>query len=105
MASRECRHIKTNGRRCCSPRLTGRDLCYFHTRLFQRAMKPSSKPAHLSLSPPWTPSAWAANPIELNLPALEDRESIQVPSLSWSPRSQTTASNPSAPPSSSTASS
>ena len=31
-----CRHIKTNGRRCRSPRLTGHDLCYFHARFHER---------------------------------------------------------------------
>ena len=36
MKNRVCRHIKTNGRRCASPRLTGRDLCYFHARIHQR---------------------------------------------------------------------
>jgi hypothetical protein len=77
MASRECRHIKTNGRRCRSPRLTGRDLCYFHTRLFQRheAVIQTSAPI---IGPSVASNALAASPIELNLPALEDPESIQV---------------------------
>lgn len=33
----QCVHIKLGGRRCGSPALTGRRLCYFHARLRRRA--------------------------------------------------------------------
>jgi hypothetical protein len=80
MKTRECRHIKTNGRRCRSPRLTGRDLCYFHTRLFQRhdALIQTTTSIPAPATAPATTPALAVNPIELDLPALEDAESIQV---------------------------
>jgi hypothetical protein len=31
-----CRHIKTNGEQCNSPRLLDRDFCFFHNRMLNR---------------------------------------------------------------------
>jgi hypothetical protein len=56
----ECRHIKTSGGKCGSPALRGKPYCYFHARLKQRAARPAS---------PY---------LALELPALEDRGSIQI---------------------------
>jgi hypothetical protein len=64
----ECRHIMPNGARCHSPALSGKDYCYYHNRLHQRA-----KPAAPS-------GARSAAPAEdaLKLPDIEDRVAIQV---------------------------
>ena len=64
----ECRHIMPNGARCHSPALHGKDYCYYHTRLHQRA---KSSPA---------PGARSAAPSDsaLKLPDIEDRIAIQV---------------------------
>jgi hypothetical protein len=71
-----CRHIKTNGKRCKSPALRSRDFCYFHARVIQRQNEFFGSRISPSLSlpsdPPPTP------PIELDLPVLEDAESIQI---------------------------
>jgi hypothetical protein len=78
MKTRVCRHIKTNGRRCASPRLTGRDLCYFHAHIHQRQdlmIQTHSPIIPTNQSTSYTP---AAHPIEIDLPVLEDAESIQV---------------------------
>jgi hypothetical protein len=71
-----CRHIKTNGCRCRSPRLTGRDLCYFHARSYERqgSMVRSHSPIGTG-TPTYTPTI---QPIEIDLPILEDAESIQI---------------------------
>jgi len=58
-----CRHVKTNGLRCQSPALTDEHWCYFHYRLITR---------HRYLNEIRT-----ERPV-LQIPALEDRESIQV---------------------------
>ena len=60
-----CRHIKANGIRCGSPALTGEYWCFFHHRLLTRhrnirAIKSESPQPNLQLPP------------------LEDRESIQL---------------------------
>ena len=71
-----CRHIKTNGRRCRSPRLTGRDLCYFHARFHER--QDSMVRSHSPLGTGNATYAPTILPIEIDLPILEDAESIQV---------------------------
>jgi hypothetical protein len=55
-----CRHIKTNGKRCQSPALSGSAFCYFHSRVHTIAK---------------TKSTISDN---INLPLLEDPASIQV---------------------------
>jgi hypothetical protein len=88
-----CRHIKTNGERCGSPALRNQTHCYFHRNLTAR--HPRSTPDPIAgvpgqlagwggiptiihpLDPTREPHLAATQPT-LNLPALEDRESIQV---------------------------
>jgi len=76
MSTRVCRHIKTNGRRCKSPRLHQRDLCYFHARILERQDLMVQANSPLGLATPTYPPT--LQPIELDLPILEDAESIQV---------------------------
>jgi hypothetical protein len=84
-----CRHIKTNGRRCKSPSLGLSAFCYFHSRLHRRhrnLVETSSalveihpNPASTaSGAPQYQPDYATQDPIELDLPPLEDAESIQV---------------------------
>jgi hypothetical protein len=84
-----CRHIKTNGRQCKSPSLGLSAFCYFHSRLHRRhrnlvensSALLSSHPdqaASPSGGPQYLPNYAAQNPIELDLPPVEDPESIQV---------------------------
>jgi hypothetical protein len=79
-----CRHIKTNGRRCKSPSLGLSAFCYFHSRLHRRHKKlVESAPVLLENNPNPTTSAtgqphYLPDPLELDLPPLEDVESIQV---------------------------
>src|SRR6202035_5481683 len=62
-----CRHIKTDGRRCKSPSLTGGIWCYFHSRLHRRHTRPNQAArGHLIPGP------------HIELAALEDRESVQA---------------------------
>jgi len=81
-----CRHIKTNGRRCKSPSLGLSAFCYFHSRLLRRhkhliETAPVIPAGHSTTSassietPQYLPEAAA---LELDLPPLEDVESIQV---------------------------
>ena len=74
-----CRHIKTNGERCGSPALTNHAFCYFHRNLTQRHPKPAPEIPTIihPLDPTREPHVAATQPT-LNLPALEDRESIQL---------------------------
>jgi len=84
-----CRHIKTNGRRCKSPSLGLSAFCYFHSRLHRRhrnLVESSSallethpnRASTASGAPQYQPDYPAQDPIELDLPPLEDVESIQV---------------------------
>jgi hypothetical protein len=73
MKNRVCRHIKTNGRRCTSPRLTGRDLCYFHARIHQRQDLMIQTHSPITEPNPYIP---AAHPIEI-------RKSTLMISVEW----------------------
>jgi hypothetical protein len=79
-----CRHIKTNGRRCKSPSLGLSAFCYFHSRLHRRHKNLVERaPVLLENNPNPTTSAtgqpqYLPDPLELDLPPLEDVESIQV---------------------------
>jgi hypothetical protein len=79
-----CRHIKTNGRRCKSPSLGLSAFCYFHSRLHRRHKNLlENAPALLENYSNPTSSAtgqpqYLPDPLELELPPLEDAESIQV---------------------------
>jgi hypothetical protein len=89
MPATTCRHIKTNGRQCKSPALGLSAFCYFHSRLHRRHRNLLENSSTLSLPnpnpttsasgiPQYLPDNTAQNPIELDLPPLEDAESIQV---------------------------
>ncbi|WP_433974197.1 hypothetical protein [Tunturiibacter lichenicola] len=81
-----CRHIKTNGRRCKSPSLGQSAFCYFHSRLHRRHKNlAENAPVLLENQPNPTSAATGTHqflpesaPLELDLPPLEDVESIQV---------------------------
>jgi hypothetical protein len=81
-----CRHIKTNGRRCKSPSLGQSAFCYFHSRLHRRHKNlVENAPTLLENQPNPTSTATGIHqnlpesaPLELDLPPLEDVESIQV---------------------------
>jgi len=65
-----CRHIKTNGLQCHGVALNGSVFCYFHRRL-HRSHDLYRDKAYLQ------PGLIAHDPF-LKLPAMEDRESIQI---------------------------
>ena len=75
-----CRHIKTNGQRCGSPALTDHAFCYFHRNLAQRHPKPHTADLTPTIIHPrdHTRELQVATEPSLHLPALEDRESIQL---------------------------
>jgi hypothetical protein len=84
-----CRHIKTNGRRCKSPSLGASAFCYFHSRLHRRHKNLVETSSVLPVSntspttsafgtPQYLPDPATQTPIELDLPPVEDAESIQV---------------------------
>ena len=73
-----CRHIKTNGQRCGSPALNNHAFCYFHRNLAQRHPKPAPEiPTIIHPLGGGEPQLAITQPT-LNLPPLEDRESIQL---------------------------
>ena len=86
----DCRHILTTGRRCGSPALRGKAYCYFHFRSRARHAPPQNlTPDDTPLivhplradafgQPEPTVAAPPPQPLTLDFPALEDRESIQV---------------------------
>ncbi len=73
-----CRHIKTNGKRCKSPTLDQGALCYFHSRLIHRQNSIGNTLSSASMTTNNGIPCYPPGPLELDLPALEDRESIQV---------------------------
>ena len=89
MPATTCRHIKTNGKRCQSPSLGLSAFCYFHSSLHRRhknllesssaLIQSNPNPAtSASGTPQYVPDYATQNPIELDLPPVEDAESIQV---------------------------
>lgn len=74
-----CRYIKTNGERCGSPALRSHTHCYFHRNLASQHPQPKPDPTPTIIHPVdgREPHIAATQPA-LNLPALEDRESIQL---------------------------
>jgi hypothetical protein len=97
MSTPYCRHIRTNGRRCCSFAVRGTSLCYFHrsvnARMRQLNPPPSADGMPTIIHPLNTDEHRQRNPIlaeyfasvapnpaplVLDFPVLEDRESIQV---------------------------
>jgi hypothetical protein len=74
-----CRHIKTNGRRCKSPSLGQTAFCYFHSRLHRRHRNLVENRRNLAESDQNNLQSTQITPeIELDLPPLEDAESIQL---------------------------
>jgi hypothetical protein len=72
-----CRHIKTNGERCGCPALREHAFCYFHRNLAQRHSRPAPEVPTIIHPIDGRYPQIAAEPT-LNLPPLEDRESIQL---------------------------
>ncbi len=64
-----CRHIKTNGLQCHAPALVGGQWCYFHNRLHTR---------HSRFRPNDANREYFTRGRDLELCALEDRESVQL---------------------------
>ena len=64
-----CRHIKTNGLQCHAPALAGGQWCYFHNRLHTR---------HSRFRPNDANREYFTRGRDLELCALEDRESVQL---------------------------
>ena len=85
-----CRHIKTNGHRCKSPSLGQTAFCYFHSRLHRRhrnlvenhrnLAESATEFTQTNLQSTQTNlhSTQLTPEIELDLPPLEDAESIQI---------------------------
>jgi hypothetical protein len=82
-----CRHIHTNGERCGSPALRSEAFCYFHVDLGKRHRRLRSSAASVqTVLHPMTlqdgsqrsPILAEPEPLPLDLPPLEDRQSIQV---------------------------
>jgi hypothetical protein len=73
-----CRHIKINGERCGCPALRDHAFCYFHRYLAQRHAKPAPEvPTIIHPIGGGEPQIIPPQPT-LDLPPLEDRESIQL---------------------------
>jgi hypothetical protein len=88
MSTSICRHIRVNGERCGSPALRFKPFCYYHDLASQRHrnMLPSTSmptviqqfdgrqltPVEIEYYSP------IEGPLSLDLPPLEDRESIQL---------------------------
>jgi hypothetical protein len=86
-----CRHVKTNGRICQSPALTGAALCYFHRNLHLTHRRPADA---VSLISEWQEDeiqredptgedllvlrSTYPHQDEIRFPALEDAESVQL---------------------------
>lgn len=94
MPTAYCRHIRTNGRRCCSPALRATAFCYYHGHSIERhrGLKPPSDALPTVIHPlntdehrqrdpilaEYFSGVQPNNPLALDFPPLEDRESIQV---------------------------
>jgi hypothetical protein len=65
----ECRHIKSSGSKCQAPSLRGMPYCYFHMRLHRALHGRKADPAA---------AANADSDVALDLPPVEDRNSIQL---------------------------
>jgi len=74
-----CRHIKINGERCGCPALRDHAFCYFHRTIALSHPRPAPEPTPTIIHPlnGGEPQIIPPQPT-LNLPPLEDRESIQL---------------------------
>lgn len=85
-----CRYVRTNGARCGSPALTGRTLCYHHDKVAHHHRGLDAHPSDdtpivihpISSSDRTQREPMLAEPIAppltLDIPPLEDRDSIQL---------------------------
>ena len=75
-----CRHIHTNGKRCGSPALREQTYCYYHRslRTTHSAADPANREPVIITSTDGGRDQIIYPTPRLTLPALEDRESIQV---------------------------
>ncbi len=64
-----CRHIRTNGLQCKSPALSEKDYCFYHDRLYRR---------HSPFRYTEAARGYLLPGRDLELTALEDRESVQL---------------------------
>jgi hypothetical protein len=96
MPTEFCRHIRINGERCGSPALRSETFCYYHVEQGRRHRRPTPRPTPrpsdlptvlhpMTLQdgsqrgPQYDPQLAApAEPLQLDLPPLEDRHSIQL---------------------------
>jgi hypothetical protein len=97
MPTTYCRHIRTNGRRCCSPALRTSAFCYYHGHSIERhrglkapaatdampaIIHPLNTDEHRQRNPIlaeyFAGVAPQPAPLMLAFPPLEDRESIQI---------------------------
>jgi hypothetical protein len=89
MPTKFCRHIRVNGERCASPALTNQIFCYYHVELERRhrrcsrhretvpaVLHPMSLQDGSQRDPVFAEPS--GPPLELRLPPLEDRHSIQL---------------------------
>ena len=79
----QCEHIKSNGEFCGSPALRGRNYCYFHLTYRGRRLRAERAQAQVTglaraygLDP--EAAAAAAAQVPLELPPLEDANSVQI---------------------------
>lgn len=75
--ARQCEHIKTNGEFCGSPALRRRNYCYFHLTAVGRRLRIERAHASMRARAAETFDV-AIAPVELELPLLEDANSIQI---------------------------
>lgn len=83
-----CRHIRSNGARCAAVALAGQPLCYQHNRLTAAQRRLAQQDETPTVIHPVSASdrtqrdpllaEYYRQPFELDLPPLEDRQSIQV---------------------------
>ncbi len=79
-----CRHIKSNGEQCGSPRLRNAELCYFHARLRDRHRAAVTPRRNAEVMLPVIDKNGALMGMEaapeqtLDLGLLEDRTSVQM---------------------------
>jgi len=86
-----CRHIKTNGRRCQSPAIKGKALCFHHRNIHRTHRRPQSAESLMSTWKEDTLKGYRTADIdplavaraypkqnEFHFPALEDAESVQL---------------------------
>jgi hypothetical protein len=84
MKYRICRHIKSNGDRCQSPKLLKSEFCYFHKRLHEQHLRAIAPQRSSEVMLPVLDKSGALVGMEpaptqtLDLGPLEDRASVQM---------------------------